>query len=119
MWIINSILKVSSKNSLVLLSLLFVLLISMSGAARSEIRTYTSEATYLKDLKDPTIFASVPQKVQESFEGSAWDLVRSTIFTGNASQSITNLGLTWRHRFYPDGGVSRLRLFGRVGGGAK
>jgi hypothetical protein len=101
MWIINSILKVASKSSPVLLTLLFVLLISMSGAAQSEIRTYTNEATYLTDL---AIFA--PQQVQESFEGSAWDSVRSTIFAENASQSITNLGLTWRNRFFPVGGVT-------------
>ena len=95
----NSILKAPSKSRIVLLSLLFMLLITMSAAVQSVITSYTDEATYLADL-------SFYVQLSESFEGTAWNSVRSAVLNTQALPSITNLGLTWQNRFNPVGGVT-------------
>jgi len=99
MSVINSILKTSSKNRTVLQSLLFMLLISVSGAVQSVITTYTDEAAYLAALSSYV-------QLSESFEGTAWDGVRSAVLNPQVSPSIVNLGLTWKNRFSPKGNVT-------------
>ena len=95
----NSILKVLSKNRTVHLPLSFMLLASMSTAVQSAVTTYTDEAVYLADLSAYT-------QAAESFEGTAWDSVRSAVLDPQVLPSITNLGLTWENRFSPVGGVT-------------
>ena len=99
MTVTNSIIKLPSIHRAVPLSLSFALMTSLSGAAQSVILTYTDEATYLADL-------STYAWLSESFEGTEWDSVRSTLFSTQVAPSITNLGLTWQHRFFPDGDVT-------------
>ena len=96
---INSILNLPSINRTASLSASFVLLTFLSGTAQSVVLTYTDEAAYLADLSSYTMLS-------ESFEGSEWDSVRSTAFDLKVLPSITNLGLTWQHRFFPDGSVT-------------
>ncbi len=92
---IGSYFKVYSKNRIVALSVL----LSLSGVAQSAVTTYTDETTYLADLSAYTQSA-------ESFEGTAWDSVRSAVLDPQVLPSITNLGLTWQNRFSPVGGVT-------------
>ena len=95
----NSILKVLPKNRTVHLSVSFILLASMSTVVQSAVTTYTDEAIYLADLSAYT-------QAAESFEGTAWDSVRSAVLDPQVLPSITNLGLTWQNRFSPVGGVT-------------
>jgi len=95
----NSRLKVLSKNRTVHLSLSFMLLASMSTMVQSAVTTYNDEAIYLADLSAYT-------QAAESFEGTAWDSVRSAVLDPQVLPSISNLGLTWKSRFFPDGGVT-------------
>ena len=99
MCVVNSKLKASLTNRTVSLSFLFLLLISMSESAQSVITTYTDEATYLADLSSYV-------QISESFEDNDWNLVRSAVLNTQALPSITNLGLTWEHRFTPNGNVT-------------
>ena len=99
MSVINSKLKLSLINRSASLSLLFLLLMSMSGAVQSVITTYTDEATYLAALSSYV-------RVSESFEDNDWNLVRSAILNPQTLPSITNLGLTWENRFPLDGDVT-------------
>jgi len=96
---IGSYLKVYSENRIVALSVPLALLLSLPGAAHSAVTTYTDEATYLADLSAYT-------QAAESFEGVAWDSVRSAVLDPQVLPSITNLGLTWQNRFSPVGGVT-------------
>lgn len=87
-------LKVTDKISSLLYQSLFVLLfcsffLSLSGTAHSAITTYTDEATYKAALSSYT-------QLSESFEGSAWDSVRSAVLDPQVSPSIFNLGLPGR-----------------------
>lgn len=99
MCVINPILIASFKSPAVTLLLSLALLLTMSGASRSAIMTYTNETAYLNDLAAYT-------RLSESFEGSAWDPVRSNVLDPNTLPSITNLGLTWENRFAPVGDVT-------------
>jgi hypothetical protein len=68
MCIVDSFLRAFSRKATAPLSLLFVLLISMSGSVQSAITTYTDEVTCFADL-------SLHIQLPESFEDSAWNLV--------------------------------------------
>jgi hypothetical protein len=86
-------------NRLVRLGLPLALSLLLPTAVQSAVTTYTDEATYLADLSAYT-------RVSESFEGTAWDSVRSGVLDPQVLPSITNLGLTWQNRFSPVGGVT-------------
>jgi hypothetical protein len=94
-------LKACSENRIVPRSVLLALLLSLLASSYSQAATvtYTVEASYLADL-------SAYSQAAESFEGSAWDSVRSQVTNPQALPSITNLGLTWQNRFFPTGGVT-------------
>jgi len=96
---ICSCLKAGYEKRHVPLSVPLALLLSLPGAAQSVVTTYTDVDLYLADLSAYTQSA-------ESFEGSAWDSVRSAVLDPNVAPSITNLGLTWQNRFFPVGGVT-------------
>ena len=96
---ISPFLKALSENRVAHLSASFVLLLSITGTAQSAITTYTDEANYLANLAEYT-------QVSESYEGAAWDSVRSALLDPQVAPEITSLGLTWQNRFSPDGGVT-------------
>ncbi len=79
--------------------LFFSLLLFFSTSAQAAITTYTDEAAYTAAL-------SSYSQIAESFEGTAWDSVRTSVSGTNILPSVTNLGLTWQNRFFPDGGVT-------------
>jgi len=61
----------------------------LPAAVQSAVTTYTDEVTYLADLSAYT-------RLSESFEGSAWDVVRSAVLDPQVLPGIINLGLTWQ-----------------------
>ncbi len=86
--------------SQLMVALLFCsLFLSWSGTAQSAISTYTDETAYTAAL-------SSYSQIAESFEGTAWASVRTSISGTNILPGITNLGLTWQNRFFPNGGVT-------------
>lgn len=73
------------KTNISLLGMALVLCIQAS-LAHSAVTTYTDEAQFLNQLADAST---------ETFEGAAWNAVRSTDLAVTAAASITSLGVTW------------------------